>query len=80
MAREIINRIQKLRKKAGLVPTDDITVYLESTGELNRVSEQFSDYIQTAVKANVKKLKDAPKGTAFLIQEDFQVLFKNSFS
>lgn len=73
VAREIINRVQKLRKKAGLVPTDDITVFLEATGDLSRVADQFSDYLENAVKANVKKVKEAPKGMNFLIEEDFQV-------
>lgn len=73
MAREIINRVQKLRKKAGLIPTDDIVVYLEATNDLNRVAVDFADYIQTALKATVKNLKDASKEINFLIEEDFQV-------
>ncbi|KAL3204490.1 hypothetical protein MRX96_011499 [Rhipicephalus microplus] len=28
LAREVINRVQKLRKKAHLVPTDEVAVYL----------------------------------------------------
>ncbi|ODN00370.1 Isoleucine--tRNA ligase, cytoplasmic [Orchesella cincta] len=73
VAREVINRIQKLRKKAGLVPTDDITVYLEATKDLNRIADEFKDYIQTAVKATVKKLKEVTKGINFLIEEEFQI-------
>lgn len=33
MAREVINRIQKLRKKCNLVPTDEITVYYNAKSE-----------------------------------------------
>lgn len=51
-AREIINRVQKLRKKAHLVPTDLITVYydISPAGELSRVAKEFSDFIMNVLK------------------------------
>lgn len=73
IAREIINRIQKLRKKAHLVPTDKVTVYLTADSSLKRITEEFSEYIQTAVKAKVLPFSDAPSDMSFLIQEDFEV-------
>lgn len=51
-AREIINRVQKLRKKAHLVPTDLITVYynVSPTGELSRVAKEWNDFIVNVLK------------------------------
>jgi isoleucyl-tRNA synthetase len=39
-AREIVNRIQKLRKKSGLEPTDFVEVYFQSLDEDESVSKQ----------------------------------------
>lgn len=50
IAREAINRIQKLRKKAGLVPSDDITIYYQASGNLKDIVTTFFDYIKTAIK------------------------------
>jgi len=73
VAREIINRIQKLRKMAHLVPTDKVTVYLSTDSTLKPIAEEFSEYIQTAVKAIVLPHSAAPSDMSFLIQEDFLV-------
>nr|XP_022904607.1 isoleucine--tRNA ligase, cytoplasmic [Onthophagus taurus] len=59
-AREIINRVQKLRKKAHLVPTDEICVYYEAENDLLRVAESFNSFIEDTIKAPMKKL--ATKG------------------
>lgn len=51
-AREIINRVQKLRKKAHLVPTDLITVYynISPAGELSRVAKELNNFIRNVLK------------------------------
>ncbi|KAF1813729.1 isoleucyl-tRNA synthetase [Eremomyces bilateralis CBS 781.70] len=55
LAREIINRVQKLRKKAGLVPTDDVGMEYrmlgdpESTG-IEKVFESQSAVIEKALR------------------------------
>lgn len=51
-AREIINRVQKLRKKAHLVPTDEIKIFYEASGDINRVAKEFTSYIEDTVKAS----------------------------
>lgn len=54
LAREIINRIQKLRKKAGLVPTDEISVYskiIPDNCDVGIVAGKYQDYIQNAIKS-----------------------------
>lgn len=69
-AREIINRVQKLRKEAKLVPSDPIRVYYkvlpikEITVDLARVCSEFSEYIQNTLKAdfiNLDTETDLPK-------------------
>lgn len=58
MAREIVNRIQKLRKKAHLVPTDQITVYyniLPENSDLNRVAKEHHDFIEVSIRAPFAK-------------------------
>lgn len=74
VAREIINRIQKLRKKAQLVPTDEVSVYLKADQSLQRIITEYTEFVKNAVKAAVLPLSSAPKGMQFLIQEDFQVI------
>ncbi|XP_046363532.1 isoleucine--tRNA ligase, cytoplasmic-like [Haliotis rufescens] len=45
VAREVINRIQKLRKKANLAPQDEITVFYQASSNLTRIISEFSDFI-----------------------------------
>jgi len=60
VAREIINRVQRLRKKAGLVPTDDVKMEyrvqsdLEDVG-LERVFERQGKAIEKALRRPVDK-------------------------
>ncbi|KAM5228092.1 isoleucine--tRNA ligase, cytoplasmic isoform 7-T7 [Ctenodactylus gundi] len=75
MAREVINRIQKLRKKCNLVPTDEITVYYNAKSEdryLNNVIESHTEFIFATIKA---PLKPYPVSTSekVLIQEKTQL-------
>lgn len=53
LAREIINVVQKLRKKAGLVPTDDIRVYYDvavKDSELSEVLQRYAGYVENSIK------------------------------
>ncbi|GFS65369.1 isoleucine--tRNA ligase, cytoplasmic [Trichonephila inaurata madagascariensis] len=53
-AREIINRIQKLRKKAHLVPSDAICVFVgvnPPCHHLNKVMQNFKGFISNILKA-----------------------------
>jgi len=52
-SREITNRVQKLRKKAGLVPTDQISVQLYLNDELLRVMKGFQSQVESALKCKV---------------------------
>ena len=53
IAREVVNRVQRLRKKAKLQPTDSVTVQYTvepSNHDLVRVIDQHKEYIENATK------------------------------
>merc|ERR1712012_1418672 len=64
VAREVVNRVQKLRKAAGLKVDDQVTMMYTVSPEdhyLAGVISKFSDYIQTSSKTPLKLLTSAPK-------------------
>lgn len=73
IAREIINRIQKLRKKAHLVPTDEIIVYYEASGDLGRVASSHTEFIETTIKASFCKLANCKPSKPLIIEEKQQL-------
>ncbi|XP_061328898.1 isoleucine--tRNA ligase, cytoplasmic isoform X6 [Pezoporus flaviventris] len=75
VAREVINRIQKLRKKRNLVPTDEITVYYRAHPEgdyLDTVIKEHTDFIFATIKAALKPYP-VPTSKEVLIQETTQL-------
>jgi len=59
LAREIVNRVQKLRKKAKLVPTDEVSVWYEvdqKGTDLSRVADSYAEYIENATNTPFKPL------------------------
>lgn len=69
LAREIINRIQKLRKKAHLVPTDEIAVYTSITPkdcDIDLVANKYREYIENAIRSPF--ILGSPEGSP-LIEE-----------
>ncbi|KAG7319032.1 hypothetical protein KOW79_017506, partial [Hemibagrus wyckioides] len=75
VAREVINRIQKLRKKGHLVPSDEITVYYtsEPAGDyLDKVIHAHSDFIFATTKAPLKPYP-VPKNASVIVQEKTQL-------
>ncbi|CAL1278823.1 unnamed protein product [Larinioides sclopetarius] len=74
-AREVINRIQKLRKKAHLVPSDPICVYVgvkPLTHNLGKVVENFKDFISNTLKAPLQPLPTQTPSN-IIIQETSQI-------
>jgi len=64
IARELINRIQNLRKASGLEITDRIDVVFERNESIEASVEHFKDYIASQVLANSITLADSlPEGT-----------------
>jgi len=57
MARELINRIQNIRKESGLEITDRISVILAPNDDVKKAVDSFADYIKTQVLADDIKLE-----------------------
>ena len=57
MARELINRIQNIRKESGLEITDRINVTLAPNDDVKKAVDSFADYIKTQVLADDIKLE-----------------------
>jgi isoleucyl-tRNA synthetase len=57
IAREIVNRVQNIRKSGDLQVTDRIHLYLEHTHTILPALNLFSDYIKNEVLADEIKLK-----------------------
>ncbi|XP_058487318.1 isoleucine--tRNA ligase, cytoplasmic [Solea solea] len=75
VAREVINRIQKLRKKAHLVPSDEITVYYHCQPEgeyLHSVIQAHTDFILATIKAPLLSFP-VPNTASVIIQEKTQL-------
>lgn len=73
LAREVINRIQKLRKKAKLVPTDDVTIYYKTSGTLARVVSEYDDFIFSTIKQPLRPFPLPSSGIEVIITEDAKV-------
>jgi len=76
LAREMINRVQKLRKKAGLQATDDVEVYYkfeEGAGvELLDALKAYADVIQKTVRSVPVDINER-KGGSLVIEEEQEV-------
>ena len=73
-AREVVNRVQKLRKKAGLSVTDIVEVFLDVPGEgeegLWSAVEAASGYVLESVGVPLRRAGDIPDGADVLARED----------
>ncbi|KAM4613485.1 isoleucine--tRNA ligase, cytoplasmic [Polymixia lowei] len=75
VAREVINRVQKLRKKGHLVPSDEITVYYrcQPAGEyLDSVIQAHNDFILATTKAPLLPYP-VPKTASVIVEEKTQL-------
>ncbi|KAL1960866.1 hypothetical protein VTO42DRAFT_5849 [Malbranchea cinnamomea] len=90
LAREIVNRVQKLRKKAGLVPTDDVKMEYRVLTDpdnigLAEVFETQSQAIEKALRRPVDKHVvteaggEIPNGEEDVIMEEEQEVQKATF-
>ncbi len=75
IARELINRIQNLRKTSGLEITDKITVQLQSHERIDEAVIEFKDYIANQVLAKDVILTNLTEGTE-LDMDDFKLWIK----
>jgi isoleucyl-tRNA synthetase len=58
MAREIINRVQNIRKESGLEITDRISIILSPNDEVEKSVTAFGDYIKAQVLADSIEIAD----------------------
>jgi isoleucyl-tRNA synthetase len=76
LAREVINRVQKLRKKAGLQATDDLNVYYcfeEGSGaELQDALKVHTEVIQKTIRSVPADVKTR-NGGELVIEEEQEV-------
>ena len=63
MARELINRVQNMRKEAGFEITDRICVYVSHNGAREKAIDNYSDYIKGQVLADNIEVSDDNRGT-----------------
>ncbi|CAH0587986.1 unnamed protein product [Chrysodeixis includens] len=70
-AREIINRVQKLRKKAHLVPTDDVNIYFEvnKTSDILRIINLHREFIESTVKGPLIPIEQIKPSMPVVIEE-----------
>jgi isoleucyl-tRNA synthetase len=77
LAREITNRVQKLRKKAGLQATDDIDIFYrfeEGEGaDLLAALKEHTDIIRKTVGSLPADVQERKQGTHLLIEEEQEV-------
>lgn len=59
IAREIVNRVQRLRKKAGLVATDDVIMEYRVLKDLNGLERVFMEHAETFEKVLRRPLDKA---------------------
>ncbi|KAK8516654.1 hypothetical protein V6N12_049376 [Hibiscus sabdariffa] len=83
VAREIVNRIQKSRKKAGLEPTDMVEVYFESLDEdksvIQKVLNSQESYIRDAIGSPLLSSDSMLLHAVVLCEEIFQGIYNMSF-
>ncbi|OQR66460.1 isoleucine--tRNA ligase [Tropilaelaps mercedesae] len=75
LAREVINLIQKLRKKAQLVPTDPISVFVSANPDdsmVGKVLRSHADFIKNTLKTPLHLSKF--DGTLDLVEQETQEL------
>ena len=76
LARELVNRLQNLRKSSGLEITDRIRVTLAPAKEMEGVLEAYGDYICRQVFAETIETVAGATGTTELEFDDFQLPVK----
>lgn len=78
LARELTNRVQKLRKKAGLQATDDVEVYYRfeegSGADLMNAMKEHAEFIRKTVGNNPVDVKERKAGSQLLIEEEQEVV------
>ena len=73
LARELVNRIQNLRKSSGLEITDKIRIAMVPAPEMNGTIYDYADYIQKQVLAESIEMKENLPDATELDLDDFKL-------
>eukprot|EP00033_Pygsuia_biforma_P001035 GCRY01001180.1.p1 GENE.GCRY01001180.1~~GCRY01001180.1.p1 ORF type:complete len:1077 (-),score=340.73 GCRY01001180.1:217-3447(-) len=75
VARDFISRVQKLRKKAGVVPSDPIHVYhnLSKESDAGKAVASKLDYVTATLRVPVSDLSNLPAGANVLLTEESEL-------
>ena len=77
LARELVNRIQNLRKSSGFEITDKVNITLASSAEMDGAVEAYQEYIKSQVLANNLVVTAEPISDATSLDfEDFTLAVK----
>ncbi len=74
IARELVNRIQNIRKTNGYEITDKILVEIQHNENINAAVEVFDEYIATQTLATKVSLVDAVENAVVLDFDEYEVL------
>jgi isoleucyl-tRNA synthetase len=74
-AREVVNRIQNMRKESGFEVTDRIDVEIDTTEAIMQSIKQFETYICTEVLANTIQFKTVSLGQKEAIEAEGDTVF-----
>jgi isoleucyl-tRNA synthetase len=74
-AREVVNRIQNMRKESGFEVTDRIDVEIDTTEAIMQSIKQFETYICTEVLANIIEFKTLSLGQKEAIEAEGDTVF-----
>ncbi len=77
LARELINRVQKLRKRAGLQATDDVDVYYafeEGAGsDVLAAMDAYREVIEKTVRSVPRDVSERGEGRKVLMEEEQEI-------
>lgn len=77
IARDLVNRVQNLRKDMGLEVQDKINIQVAKNSELSDAAMQnFASYIKTETQALSLELNDSVSGGTVLDMDDFEITVK----
>ncbi|ORZ14718.1 isoleucyl-tRNA synthetase [Absidia repens] len=71
LAREVINRVQRLRKKAGLLPTDDIQMYYRIKSDTTNLENVIASHpaVAKALKKSIVNADSLTQGAEIITEE-----------
>ena len=74
LARELVNRVQNLRKSSGFDITDKVNITVASSAEMDDAITEYKEYISNQVLANSIEIADEPIADATTLDfEDFKL-------